>query len=316
MQNYIKTFINYVIMYILISSEWGMFMPIILREIKKSFGKKNVLNGVSMELGAGNITGILGNNGSGKTTLMKIISGIYNYDSGIIENLVYDSGILDVCNMMENSSFNGSMTVLQNLKYFINLSIEKSDDFKYYVNLFKIDYLNEKFGKLSLGMKQKVAMLYIFLKKSKILLLDEITNGLDERIIELFYKELKCYVKKNQIYTLISSHKIYELQGICDCIYILDDGNMQKEININQNGEGFDERKIFVFKNEIFANEFLKNIDEDLKPILQGNSVSIIWHTDSDLQKVIILASRYNLINLLDDKTTLEKYYFDLTRKE
>lgn len=316
MQNYIKTFINYVIMYILISSEWGMFMPIILREIKKSFGKKNVLNGVSMELGAGNITGILGNNGSGKTTLMKIISGIYNYDSGIIENLVYDSGILDVCNMMENSSFNGSMTVLQNLKYFINLSIEKSDDFKYYVNLFKIDYLNEKFGKLSLGMKQKVAMLYIFLKKSKILLLDEITNGLDERIIELFYKELKCYVKKNQIYTLISSHKIYELQGICDCIYILDDGIMQKEINLNQNGEGFDERKIFVFKNEIFANEFLKNIDEDLKPILQGNSVSIIWHTDSDLQKVIILASRYNLINLLDDKTTLEKYYFDLTRKE
>lgn len=316
MQNYIKTFINYVIMYILISSEWGMFMPIILREIKKSFGKKNVLNGVSMELGAGNITGILGNNGSGKTTLMKIISGIYNYDSGIIENLVYDSGILDVCNMMENSSFNGSMTVLQNLKYFINLSIEKSDDFKYYVNLFKIDFLNEKFGKLSLGMKQKVAMLYIFLKKSKILLLDEITNGLDERIIELFYKELKCYVKKNQIYTLISSHKIYELQGICDCIYILDDGIMQKEINLNQNGEGFDERKIFVFKNEIFANEFFKNIYEDLKPILQGNSVSIIWHTDFDLQKVIILASRYNLINLLDDKTTLEKYYFDLTRKE
>ncbi len=291
-------------------------MPIILKEIKKSFGKKNVLNGISMELVAGNITGILGNNGSGKTTLMKIISGMYNYDSGIIENLVYISGILDVCNMMEHSSFIGSMTVLQNLKYFIDLSIEKSADFKYYVNLFKIDFLNEKFGKLSLGMKQKVAMLYIFLKKSKILLLDEITNGLDERIIELFYKELKRYVKKNGIYTLISSHKIYELQGICDSIYILDEGIIQKEVNLSQNGEDFNQRKIFVFKNEIFAKEFLKNVDEDLNPNLQENSVSIIWHTDSDLQKTIVLASKYNLMNLLDDKTTLEKYYFDLTRKE
>lgn len=299
-----------------ISNEWREFMPIILMEIKKSFGKKNVLNGISMELIAGNITGILGNNGSGKTTLMKIISGMYSYDSGTIENLVYISGVLDVCNMMEHPSFNGSMTVLQNLKYFIDLSIEKSVDFKYYVNLFKIDFLNEKFGKLSLGMKQKVAMLYIFLKKSKILLLDEITNGLDERIIELFYKELKRYVKENEIYTLISSHKIYELQEICDSIYILDEGIIQKEVNLSQNGEGFNQRKVFMFKNEDFAKEFLKNVDDNLNPILQENSVSIIWHNDLNLQTMIVLASKYNLVNLLDDNTILEKYYFDLTRKE
>ncbi len=291
-------------------------MPIILKEIKKSFGKKNVLKGINMELIAGNITGILGNNGSGKTTLMKIISGMYSYDSGTIENLIYISGILDVCNMMEHSSFNGSMTVLQNLKYFIDLSIEENVDFIYYVDLFKIDFLNEKFGKLSLGMKQKVAMLYIFLKKSKILLLDEITNGLDERIIELFYKELKRYVKNNGIYTLISSHKIYELQGICDSIYILDGGIIQKEVNLSQNGQSFNQRKVFVFKNEDFAKAFLKNVDDDLNPILQENRVSMIWHNDSKLQTMIVLASKYNLMNLLDDNTTLEKYYFDLTRKE
>lgn len=291
-------------------------MSIILNNIKKSFGKKNVLNGINLELEAGNITGILGNNGSGKTTLMKIISGMYSYDCGTIENLVFVSGVLDVCNMMENSSFNGSMTVLQNLKYFIDLSIDESVDFKYYVDLFKIDFLNEKFGKLSLGMKQKVAMIYIFLKKSKILLLDEITNGLDERIIDLFYKELKRYVKKNNIYTLISSHKIYELQDICDTIYILDEGIIQKEVNLHQNEKDLEKRKVFVFQNEDFAKDFMMNVNTELSPILQENQVSILWHNESELKKMILLAAKYNLINLLDDNTTLEKYYFDITRKE
>lgn len=291
-------------------------MTIILNDIKKSFGKKNVLNGINLELEAGNIIGILGNNGSGKTTLMKIISGMYSFDYGTIENLEYISGVLDVCNMMEHSSFNGSMTVLQNLKYFIDLSIEEAVDFKYYVDLFKIDFLNEKFGKLSLGMKQKVAMIYIFLKKSKILLLDEITNGLDERIIELFYRELKRYVKKNNIYTLISSHKIYELQDICDTIYILDEGIIQKKVNLHQNEDDLKKRKVFVFKDEDFAKDFMKNAEIKLSPILQENQVSIVWNNDSELKQMIVLASNYNLINLLDDNTTLERYYFDITRKE
>lgn len=291
-------------------------MAIILNNIKKSFGKKKVLNGIDLELEAGNITGILGNNGSGKTTLMKIISGLYSYNDGTIENLEYISGVLDVCNMMEHSSFNGSMTVLQNLKYFINLSIENSVDFKYYVDLFKIDFLNEKFGKLSLGMKQKVAMIYIFLKKSKILLLDEITNGLDERIIKIFYKELKRYVKENNIYTFISSHKIYELQDICDIIYILDEGIIQKKVNLHQNEDDLKKRKVFVFKDEDFAKDFMRNVDTELSPILQDNQVSIVWNNDFELKKMILLAVKYNLINLLDDNTTLEKYYFDITRKE
>lgn len=291
-------------------------MAIILKEIKKSFGKKNVLNGINMELIAGNITGLLGANGSGKTTLMKIISGIYGYDSGTIENLVYVSKVLDVCNMTEHSSFNENMTVLQNLKYFIDLSIEKSADFSYYVDIFQIDFLNERFKKLSSGEKQKVALLYLFLKKSKILLLDEITNGLDERVIELFYKELKRYVKKNGIYTLISSHKIYELQEICDSVYLLDKGLIQQELKLDRKETNLEKRKVFVFENEDFAKKFMEKTDWKFRPILKENRVSVVWNDDLELKPMILSAMEYHLIGFSDDPMVLERYYFDFTGKE
>ena len=186
-------------------------MDIVINSLKKCFKNKEVLIDVNFVLMPGKIVGLIGDNGSGKTTIMKILSGLYEYDSGTIENIPYKGKIIDVANLIEAPAFISTMTVRQNLKYFIDLKIENDDDFVYYCNLFDIDFLDIKYGKLSLGMKQKVAILYLFLKKAKLLLIDEITNGLDERFVSTFYNELKDYVNKYNTYVLISSHKISEL---------------------------------------------------------------------------------------------------------
>lgn len=292
-----------------------IFISIVLEHIRKSFYHKTVLEDVSMEIKEGKITGILGDNGSGKTTLMKIICGLYSCDSGQIKNLIFKDKVLDIATSIEYAAFPLGMTVLQNFKYFLDLSIEKNADFQYYIKKFKIDFLDVKFGKLSAGMRQKVGMAYVFLKKSKILLLDEITNGLDEKFTQIFYKELKKYVKENHTYVLISSHKINEIQNICDEVYVLSHGRVERYLNLADERLKFPS-KLFIFKNEIFAQRFMECFGFNTQATIEGCEVTMPVQSEEDFAEIVVLASQYHLVNILNGDTILEQVYYGSERRK
>lgn len=282
-------------------------MNIDIKGIRKSFGRTEVLKDINMTLIVNKITGLLGNNGSGKTTLMKILAGLYSYDAGELINLPLKNKSLDVCCMLENPAFNGFMTVRQNLKYFVDLSIDKKEEFDYYCKKFDVDFIDKKYSKLSLGMKQKTAIIYMFLKKSKLILLDEITNGLDERVIEVFYKELKKFIIENECYVLISSHKIYELQPICDYVYFLKDGFTNKKIDIVKDLNDNNLKKIVFLNSEscsafsnIVNNKIVRQID---------NEVVFKYDNIEDLNAILKIAVNYDVVQILNDDTSLEKIY-------
>lgn len=290
---------------------------IIIDGLVKKFASNTVLDGVSFELEEGKITGLLGENGSGKTTIMKIICGLYSSNQGEIRNLVFKkNGAIDACCMLENPSFNSSMSALENLKYFVDMDIETREDFDYYTKKFRIDFLDVKFSKLSLGMKQKFSMIYLFLKKSKILLLDEITNGLDERYVKLFYDELKLYMDRYRPFVLISSHKIYELQPICDKVYIIFDHKIIKKIDIARNDEAINSYILFSFAKNSDALAFSECLGLDNSFKHEGKSVTVKCENRDSAKKLIKLAADYNLIEYQTDRFVLEKIYYELIGKE
>lgn len=281
-------------------------MDIIARDIKKSFGKQCVLKNISFSLKEGSITGLIGENGSGKTTIMKICAGLFFSDAGEFMNLpVNDLGV-DVCCMLEHPSFNNTMTVLQNLKYYVDLKIDETEEFKYYIDTFKIDFLEKKFKHLSLGMKQRVGIVYMFLKKTKLILLDEITNGLDEGIVKLFYKELKKYVVMNKPYVLISSHKIYELQPVCSTALFLIDGEIKKEIDMKT---GINKYKRICFVNSFQAEEFSHHIKKEQLIQMDNNAVVIKYDTPQNLKDILSIAVSYDIESIVSDYNTLEELY-------
>lgn len=283
-------------------------MNIILKDICKSFKNKTVLNNVNITLFENKIIGLLGNNGSGKTTLMKILSGLYFLDSGEIINLPMIDSNPDVCAILENPAFINGLTVRDNLKYYIDLKIDSCLEFDYYCKAFNVDFIDVKYSKLSLGMKQKVAIIYMFLKNSKLILLDEITNGLDKRVCNVFYEELKKFVKRNNSYVLISSHKIEELEPIYDIVYFLKNNSIVKVIELSE--YIMKNKKIFRFSNNLDAVKFSKLLNYKVE--VKGNDVLLDYVNNDQLKEIMQKAIIFNDIEILDDHNSLESIYLQV----
>lgn len=279
-------------------------MDIILDNVNMSFSKTQILTNISLNLTEGEIVGLVGDNGSGKTTIMKIISKLYIPSSGNIHNLPYKNSDLDICPMLEEPEFIQNMTCLENLKYFIKLNIEQDEKFNYYINLFNINFLNKLYKKLSLGMKHKFAILYLFLTDAKLILLDEITNGLDDEFIKKFCVELKKYIVENNKYLLISSHKIKEINNLCDKVYIINDGKIIKYILSNKK----ENCKKITFKTCKELNEF---INECKNIYFHNNEYAIFnYNDDNELKNIITLANKYTINSIEDYISDLEDIYF------
>lgn len=187
-------------------------MELVLKEIKKIYDNKVVINNFTYTFKTGMIYSILGNNGSGKTTLIKIIATLIPIDSGVIKKnemmLRTNQSIkkfrlsLSVMNNSESSLVNG-LTIMQNIKFFL-----KINNFDYNKCCAYIDELIDGFGLkeyllkpvkyLSKGTRQKIAIIIAIMRKTDIILLDEPFDGLDKGSTE-FLKKILENLSKNSI---------------------------------------------------------------------------------------------------------------------
>lgn len=178
-------------------------LSIEINNLNKSFNKNKVLIDLNCKFEKGNIYFIKGQNGSGKTTLFKILLGLINYDSGVINNPMSISGLV------EEASGYGDMSAINQLKYLLGNSPEISKKITELAKRFNIeDALTKRFSELSLGMKQKIMLIYAFLVKCECLLLDEPTNSLDSETCKTL-TELIIEKKKENKIIIICSHDSY-----------------------------------------------------------------------------------------------------------
>lgn len=216
-----------------------------IRNLNKKYGKKSVLDNLSMNLKKGDIYGLVGKNGAGKTTLIRIILSLANYDSGEIEIF----GEIDekkklyehkkIGNIIETPSFYSFLTAKQNLEYYrIQRGIvgEKSiDEILEMVGLGGVG--NKKFKKFSLGMKQRLGLALALLGEPELLILDEPTNGMDPMGIKEVREVLINLNKKNGVTMLVSSHILGELSQLANCYGFLKDGKIIEEISSEELNE-------------------------------------------------------------------------------
>lgn len=210
--------------------------------LSKSFGKSKVLDNINLTIHEGDIVGLIGPNGAGKTTLIKTILSLYKYDSGNVKICGFDTkkdlenALSKTGSIIENPDMYLHLTGKKNLK--ITALINDIKDKEYIDEMVKFvgldDRINDKVKKYSLGMKQRLALANALIKKPKLLILDEPTNGLDPRGI----KELRVMLKKisteQNMSILISSHILSEVENICDRVIIIDKGNIVSEFGIEE----------------------------------------------------------------------------------
>lgn len=209
-------------------------MKIRLKNIGKKIKHNIILKDINMELESGHIYGFVGTNGSGKTMLMRILTGLISFTEGefyVDERIVqfgneiyYDMGVI-----IEKPEFFNELTGLENLEMLAKLkNIISREEMIDSLNKVGLDPYNpKKVKEYSLGMKQRLGIAQAIMENPDILILDEVTNGLDEEGIAMVYEILSQEKEKGKL-IIISSHYKQDIESLCDRIFLIKNQTAQE----------------------------------------------------------------------------------------
>jgi simple sugar transport system ATP-binding protein len=221
-------------------------MQIVLKEIRKYFGNVKANDGISLVLQAGKIYGLLGENGAGKSTLMKILSGYQPADSGEIlldgQHARFTSPAQALSNgigmlYQEPLDF-PPFRIVEN--YLLGIDKKIILDFK--TAGAELDALASKYDfkldtnafvdSLSLGERQQLELVRLLAGGAQVLILDEPTTGISAEQKELLFGSMRKLAREEGKTLILVSHKLDEVQELCDHAYVLRRGQLVGEIDI------------------------------------------------------------------------------------
>lgn len=220
---------------------------ITIRNLSKSYDRKQVLSDINLIFEEGKVYGIVGENGSGKTTLFKCITGMEKPDAGTIDSSV--DKLKDHIGFLQTEPFFFSkITGREYIQLLCNARGKVAGDMDI-KNVFDLP-LNQYAVTYSTGMKKKLALLAILLQENQYFIFDEPFNGVDIQSNILIIDILKRLKEMGKT-ILISSHIFSTLNDICDEIHLLRNGKFIKKAYKESFGELEEEMKVFLTGNKI-----------------------------------------------------------------
>lgn len=285
-----------------------------LENITKTYGTNNVLDNINFDFGKSQIVGLIGKNGVGKTTLMKVMNGnIINFKGKVQLNDNENVGYL-----IEHPKLYDNKTGLYNLRLFAQVLGDGFD--KQYADKI-IDafgmrpYIKKKVKKYSMGMKQKLAIAVSLMNKPKYLILDEPTNGMDPDGSIDVLETIQSLVNELGMKILISSHKLEDIELICDRAVFLKDGNFVQDVNMKDGGAQ-DYTSVKVDTEDF--NVALEYLTEHFN-VLQShkNSGEIMIKAQQDYQALIKALAQKDIYPkyLETRKSSLRDTYFNINQR-
>ncbi|MFN3727696.1 MAG: ABC transporter ATP-binding protein [Allosphingosinicella sp.] len=224
------------------------------RHLRQSYGARQVLDDLSLDIGRGEIYALLGGNGAGKSTTLNIFLGFVRPDSGsarlcgIDPSAEPDRARAMLAYVPENVALYEHLSALENVDYFLHLAGADRDretviDPALDAVGLSADARDRRVGGFSKGMRQKVAIALALARHVPVLLLDEPTSGLDPRATGEFNALLQAARARN-ITTLMATHDLLSAAAVADRIGFLRDGRLDEEVAAG-GGARFDVEALF-----------------------------------------------------------------------
>ena len=291
-----------------------------LKNVSKSFGKRKVIDNISLKVNSGEIFGFLGPNGSGKTTTIKMILRLIDSDEGEIKVNGFDNrkqfeqAMECIGAIVENPDMYKYMSGIDNLK--LHARIRNIDEKRINEVLEMVglkDRAKDKVGKYSLGMKQRLGLALTLLHNPKVLILDEHTNGLDPAGIKQLRDILKKISHEENVAVFVSSHILTEMQQMCDRVAVLDNGKIVKIEQITNSKEEKIETIELRIKDKTKAIKILKEkFEVDAKE--EKDSLLVTIQTEKVPEVVRELAIEdVGIKAVIPREHNLEEIFFDAT---
>ncbi len=224
-----------------------------INNITKLYKNGRGVKNITFDVEKGDVLGLLGPNGSGKTTIMKVITGLCHANDGEVKIFGmnnednFEKCMSNVGVLIEAPAIYDNLTAIKNLrlmaKFYDNVDDARIEKVLKTVRLEK--YKNDKAGRFSLGMKQRLGLALALLSEPDLVVLDEPTNGLDiEGMIEV-REIITRMANEKGITFLVSSHLANEIEKTCNKVAVIHEGelvdfvSMEKALELNPTLEDY-----------------------------------------------------------------------------
>ncbi|HEQ3712385.1 TPA: lantibiotic protection ABC transporter ATP-binding protein [Streptococcus pyogenes] len=221
-----------------------------IQNLKKSYGKRTILNNVNMNISKGKVYALIGPNGAGKSTIMKILTGLVSKTSGsiIFEGREWSRRDLrKIGSIIEEPPLYKNLSAYDNMKVVTTMLGVSESTILPLLNKVGLGNIDKRPVKqFSLGMKQRLGIAISLINSPKLLILDEPTNGLDPIGIQELREIIESF-KSEGMTIMISSHILSEVEHLADFIGFIYEGKiiLEKEYDGSENLE------------ELFNNQIL-----------------------------------------------------------
>ena len=216
------------------------------KNVYKSYGDKDILKGIDLNIPKGKIVGLLGPNGSGKTTIIKLINNLLQVDEGSIEINGMKPSVETkkiISYLPEKTYLNDWMKVKDILAFlhdfYKDFDVQKANEM---IKNLKIDK-NERLKTMSKGTKEKVQLILVMCRRADLYILDEPIGGVDPAARSYILDTILTNYNENAT-LLIATHLISEIENICDEVVFISNGEILLQGDVDdireENGKSID----------------------------------------------------------------------------
>ena len=279
-------------------------MGLKIENVSKSFGRKLVVDNISLELDKPGVFGLLGTNGAGKSTTIRMLLGILKKDKGTItwNGQEVDRKKVNFGYLPEERGVYPKVKIIDQLKYFAELKgMDKEEAIKSinkWAKELKVEeYLEMPAEKLSKGNQQKIQFMTCVIHNPELIVLDEPFSGLDPVNTEILKNIIINLVKKGK-YIIMSAHEMHTIEEFCTDILILNKGKTVLKGNIKD------------IKKTYKANRLVIETEEDITKIIESKKLTIEnAHDNLYIIKINEEKEGYNLLqSLIKEKINIDKF--------
>lgn len=296
-----------------------------IKNLQKVFKDTQVVNLSSLSVQQGEIYGFLGPNGAGKTTTMKMILSLISRTDGEIEVFGQSIGtdkqyLNQIGSMIEEPSYYPNLTGYENLLVFQKILGFDKKNIQETLKIVGLDQPKNK-KKLvkdySLGMKQRLALAFALVKKPRLLILDEPTNGLDPAGIHEIRELIIKLAKEQGITVFISTHILSEVEHIADRVGIINHGQLvyEGEIRKIQSNKWLEVRGDFRGQREVISQVLFGYPCKMLE--IQEDKLKLTNLADQQISSLLrdLIVEKVPIYEVKQEQETLESIFLNLTKE-
>ena len=202
-----------------------------VRDLRKAYGGKDVVKGISFEVKRGETFGILGPNGAGKTTTLEMIEALRPIDGGevTVDGIVVSDNpqaVKEIIGIqLQSSAFYDRLSLVEQLQMFASFYGAKVKPMELLEDVELTEKAKSRVEQMSGGQKQRFSIASALVNKPKVLFLDEPTTGLDPQARRHLW-DLITGIKKKGITVILTTHYLEEAEMLCDRVAIMDGGKI------------------------------------------------------------------------------------------